>query len=918
MNTTLNNTLESVPAISSNQKSKYNIICESDEDDFENILNYEPSPSSTTPQILSKTPILNHQNNITIIQLPPKTPTTPLNEDEISKKYFEIDLPSESSFFITKDDWKKLKSIQKGHRFLRGEWEDYFIMGMKESNKYCVFAFKDHYVHQSCIRSRRNKKYFSANGYCVFENCDVKFTLKMSEACKIIVNYTGKLKHCVNEVHARYFRGKSRQELKEVLKHTTPMREYLNRIQNADNEQIFAGNADFIGRSTAVYRRIASEAKDVYQSLLLLRLQLIEKTKSNVVPGFIQLIQHIPGCIVCFNELQIKLLFNLSPNFTIFISSIDSMVNTTINGKNLIYYEICIQNPLDPCKNQLLPLSCMLTVNNDNEISIKNWLRMILDAQYSSYYAFNSSLNYEINSKYGYFICNNSYVIIKSIINELMGIGYLNYLNSCFDICQNGSNYDGEKFYVIHVCTKQILNLIKKLCLINYEKINLKFGIYAFSIAVNCKTLDELKQVLYSLFFILESKYLNKNVENLFNFLKDKLNQLQKKFDSNGVDYDTYDDDDDIGGFTFNKLNINNDDYTAGSYSNVADVDSDIEAYYSHEMMNLKQKSKFTHFVQAIYESVKVDIEDLNDITIKILNPRYCPKLAVSFIDNLGYNIPLWSKIMQTKVGEDNKMGICTLKKLNERFSLLKSLLAHEKDSLDIFLNRLYNENNDLLNDLFSNQVFIERFIKYDVQASTGQALNNGSYLTNNILYTATTASSSGNDLIRLTNSRKKRKIEEAKIVEDEEEEEENDEDDDEIIIERSAQILSNLFGVDLIKDDLDTLDNDYTYLSSNIVEFYLKMIEYKANNDNLTFYLYVYPIDFYASLKYGYGSKISDGSNGLITQMSVNLFDYKLVIVPIQKSEHWSLAMIDFIKQKITYFDSLLINDYDCLKYLM
>ena len=28
---------------------------------------------------------------------------------------------------------------------------------------------------------------------------------------------------------------------------------------------------------------------------------------------------------------------------------------------------------------------------------------------------------------------------------------------------------------------------------------------------------------------------------------------------------------------------------------------------------------------------------------------------------------------------------------------------------------------------------------------------------------------------------------------------------EDEIIIERSAQVLSNLFGVDWIKDDLDT-----------------------------------------------------------------------------------------------------------------
>ena len=139
-------------------------------------------------------------------------------------------------------------------------------------------------------------------------------------------------------------------------------------------------------------------------------------------------------------------------------------------------------------------------------------------------------------------------------------------------------------------------------------------------------------------------------------------------------------------------------------------------------------------------------------------------------------------------------------------------------------------------------------------------------------------------------------------------------EENDEIIIERSAQILSNLFGVDLIKDDLDTLENDYSYLSSNIIEFYLKLIEYKAANRE-SFNLFIYPIDFYASLKYGYGSNAL--INDTMTNLSVNLFDYKLVVIPIQKSDqHWSLAIIDFVRKMITYYDSLLINYYDYFKY--
>ncbi len=75
------------------------------------------------------------------------------------------------------------------------------------------------------------------------------------------------------------YQGKSRHELKEVLKYSTPMKEYLKRVKSSVyNEHLEAGNVDYVGKSTSVYRRIASEAKDCYQALLQLRNQLIQKS----------------------------------------------------------------------------------------------------------------------------------------------------------------------------------------------------------------------------------------------------------------------------------------------------------------------------------------------------------------------------------------------------------------------------------------------------------------------------------------------------------------------------------------------------------------------------------------------------------------------------------------------------------------
>ncbi len=227
------------------------------------------------------------------------------------KQFFEAEIPNEARFQLNADDWMKLKSYQKGHRFMKGEWEDYFVIGMKDSNKYCVFAFKDHYVNQASIRAReakmtdgaggnhsasnykksaKNKKIFSAQGYCVFQDCSVKFFLKMSPDRVVHVYYVGKLKHCCNEVRARYFRGKSRRELGDVLKNSSPLQEFKNKIKNKTKNggNFEAGNADYIGKTISVYRRISAEAKDSYQTLLSLRKLFIEKS------------------VVQFNKLKLK------------------------------------------------------------------------------------------------------------------------------------------------------------------------------------------------------------------------------------------------------------------------------------------------------------------------------------------------------------------------------------------------------------------------------------------------------------------------------------------------------------------------------------------------------------------------------------------------------------------------------------
>ena len=80
-------------------------------------------------------------------------------------------------------------------------------------------------------------------------------------------------------------------------------------------------------------------------------------------------------------------------------------------------------------------------------------------------------------------------------------------------------------------------------------------------------------------------------------------------------------------------------------------------------------------------------------------------------------------------------------------------------------------------------------------------------------------------------------------------------------------------------------------------------------NSKESSFKVLTFPIKFYLDLKSNQTSLIGDETN--------NIFNFNLVLVPIQKSESFGLAVIDFRKRKITYYDLYLLNDFECLKIL-
>lgn len=857
---------------------------------FENseitIFSKNTDSNSTTNYISSAFTLKDENDNI-----------EPLDSNEDSNfyevknnRYFEAKIPSQASFELSINDWEKLKLLQRGHRFKRGEWEDYFVKGMKDSNKYCVFAFKDHYVNHSSIRQSRasmtrggfcgtsssssssndlikidGKKNFSANGYCVFADCSVKFLIKMNTERQVHAFYEGQVRHAINEVNARYFRGKSRQELKEALKHTTPMKEYLHRIENSKNVGVF-GNVDYVGKSSTVYRRISSEAKDQFQALLHLRNQFIQRTidKRNAsqsfrkhVLGYIQMIQHIPGSVVCYDQDQISLFHYLftrniqnSQNIsTLFINCYKdaSFVNTTMNSQRLYFYEMCLKVPMLKSYEHLVPLSCMFTTNTNASLSLNQWLTMFIDSERNSYFDYDADLSNQTRVRY--IICENSMFLIETILSVLNNQTYQSYSNRCFLNLLKDSNdkigysefsdlnnqlsanliaNDCDNQIIIHCCTNKIMNEISKLCKYYYQtnaenssNTNLNFGIYAFNVIVNSQCLIDLQQSIYSFMCILYSETINSLVKKSFDYLKSRLDTYES-FNTNNKTNEFYFYDFNLKDSTTNskKESSNSTDLFAKSVG--LSALQEFETNFNVEKIQLdklNEQSIFFKLCEKLFEKCKSDVErsEFEELNLNLVkNPRKCHNLLYHFVRQFSASLPLWTKLLVPNTVNNSVFPMISTAHL-DRFKQIINDQDPAKESLDLFIKKINSENQKIIENYLNFSKNDEIFNKKKSPKSSLSDLIASSQLNysedeeeilneqNEYLSSQKIIRSFSNDLIRADTKKPTRNARKSiESIQSKSNEETV------IIIERECESLAH-FEHELTKEDLEYLDQTDT-----------------------------------------------------------------------------------------------------------
>jgi len=127
---------------------------------------------------------------------------------------------------------------------------------------------------------------------------------------------------------------------------------------------------------------------------------------------------------------------------------------------------------------------------------------------------------------------------------------------------------------------------------------------------------------------------------------------------------------------------------------------------------------------------------------------------------------------------------------------------------------------------------------------------------------------------------------------------------------ERSrGNVLVDSHNIQITRKDMNTLHGN-NWLNDAIINFYLQMIAERSNQEGLK---------VYATSTFFYPKMMSSGQPALKRwTKGVDIFEQDLILIPVYLGMHWCLAVVDFRKPGVYYYDSMGGNNMECLNTLL
>ncbi|OWK50258.1 Sentrin-specific protease 1, partial [Lonchura striata] len=111
-------------------------------------------------------------------------------------------------------------------------------------------------------------------------------------------------------------------------------------------------------------------------------------------------------------------------------------------------------------------------------------------------------------------------------------------------------------------------------------------------------------------------------------------------------------------------------------------------------------------------------------------------------------------------------------------------------------------------------------------------------------------------------------------------------------------EVLSEAFRLTITRKDIQTLNN-LNWLNDEIINFYMNLLMERSKDKDLPT-VHAFNTFFFTKLKTAGYQAVKRWTK------KVDIFSVDLLLVPIHLGVHWCLAVVDFRKKTITYYDSM------------
>ena len=125
-----------------------------------------------------------------------------------------------------------------------------------------------------------------------------------------------------------------------------------------------------------------------------------------------------------------------------------------------------------------------------------------------------------------------------------------------------------------------------------------------------------------------------------------------------------------------------------------------------------------------------------------------------------------------------------------------------------------------------------------------------------------------------------------------------------------STVTLVSAFRTDIKRSDLNTLTG-LNWLNDEVINFYMSMIVERSKESDRWPKVYAFNTYFYPKIMLHGHASVARWTQ------EVDVFSYDLLLVPVHLGDHWCLAVVDFKRSGVYYYDSMGGDNLECLEAL-